>query len=322
MSLFGDDPNNPVPQSGLRASHGDSWTSQVPMQAKPKSGRVLPVIALLFSGISLVVSSTLFVTTVVFGSALASKVDSVTVAQSGDEAAIDQYISEGGLFHEPQNLGEFIDAIRNSTFTIYCGSSSGSGWAIDLADNPDSSEDDDKPFEIVTNFHVVEECWDTGQQITFTILGDPQEYEADLWSIDASSYDSVDKFGDLALLITAKDVTPLPVADAAPSAGHWVMAVGSPGAELGSNQTLDGNITFGRVTKYFEQEQVIVTDTAINYGNSGGPLINSAGQVVGTNTWTELKDVSDNIAYAIGIPVLCADILACESGDTWLWGSR
>lgn len=322
MSLFGDDSTTPRLPTSTQLPENLGWNASPTPTSKPKTGRGLAIAALLVSGISLVVSAALFLTTVLFGSALARKVDSVTVAQSGDEAAINQYISDGGLFHEPQNLGDFIQAIRNSTFTIYCGNSSGSGWAVDLADNPDSTEDDDKPYEIVTNFHVVEDCWNSGQQITFTILGDPSEYEADLWSIDASSYESIDQFGDLALLITAKSITSLPVADAAPSAGHWVMAVGSPGAELGRNQTLDGNITFGRVTKYFEEEQVIVTDTAINYGNSGGPLINSAGQVVGTNTWTELKDTSDNIAYAIGIPVLCADILSCEPGDSWLWGSR
>lgn len=311
--VFGDAQTN----SKLQPGPSPYFTAE---PKKSRTGRGLSIAALAVSGFSLVISSILFITTVVLGSALSAKVDSASVAQSGDEAKIDQYISDGGLFHEPQNLGQFIDSIRDATFTIYCGDSSGSGWGIDLADNPESTEDDAFPYEIVTNFHVVEDCRNSGGPITFTLLGDPTFYSAVLWSVDDSAYKEVDQYGDLALLITDKKISPLPVAKSSPSAGHWVMAVGSPGADaVDSARTLDGNITFGRVTKYFERERMIVTDTAINYGNSGGPLINSAGQVIGTNTWTELKDSSDNIAYAIGIPVLCEDILACDSGDDWLW---
>lgn len=320
MSLFDDGGFN-NPQTNSYPQPGSNLFD-APAPKKPRTGKGLAIAAILVSGISLVVSSVLFITTVVFGSAIATKVDSVTVAQSGDAAKISQYISEGGLFEQPQNLGEFIDAIRDSTFTIYCGNSSGSGWGVDLEDDPNSTEDDAYPYEIVTNYHVVEECIDSGEQISFTLLGDPDQYDAVVWNFDNSSYSSSDRlsqFGDLALLMTAKKISALPVADSAPAAGHWVMAVGSPGADLTTAQTLDGNITFGRVTKYFARESLIVTDTAINYGNSGGPLINSAGQVIGTNTWTELKDSSDNIAYAIGIPVLCQDILACDAGDAWLW---
>jgi hypothetical protein len=48
--------------------------------------------------------------------------------------------------------------------------------------------------------------------------------------------------------------------------------------------------------------------------------VNSAGEVIGTNTWGENLSETDNIAYAIGLPVLCDEIVLCNRGDTMLWG--
>lgn len=225
--------------------------------------------------------------------------------------------SEESLYREPRALGDLIQTVRDSTVTVFCGNFSGSGWGIDLGDDPDSSEDDAFPYEIVTNHHVVEECLN-GETIEISLGTNPEKYVAKLWSFDDSFYTTSNGWADLALLVTDIEVKQLPVASAPPKPGQWVMAVGSPGTSM-----LDlskGHVTTGVVSNLSDENWLIVTDAAVNKGNSGGPLVNSAGQVVGTNTWGENVAEADNIAYAIGVPVLCEELVLCSSGDPMLWG--
>lgn len=221
------------------------------------------------------------------------------------------------LYHEPVNLGALIQDVRDSTVTVYCGNFTGSGWGIDLGDDPESTEDDEFPYEIVTNHHVVEECLD-GEPISISIGTDPTQYDVNLWSYDDSFYTTSSGWADLALLVTDVEVPQLPIADSPPLPGQWVMAVGSPGTSI-----LDlskGHVTTGVVSNISNENWLIVTDAAVNRGNSGGPLVNSSGEVIGTNTWGENLSETDNIAYAIGLPVLCDEIVLCNRGDSMLWG--
>ena len=224
--------------------------------------------------------------------------------------------SEESLYREPRALGNLIQTVRDSTVTVFCGNFSGSGWGIELGDDPDSLEDDALPYEIVTNHHVVEECLN-GETIEISLGTSPEKFVAKLWSFDDSFYTTSNGWADLALLVTDVEVKQLPVASAPPKPGQWVMAVGSPGTSM-----LDlskGHVTTGVVSNLSGENWLIVTDAAVNKGNSGGPLVNSAGQVVGTNTWGDNVAEADNIAYAIGVPVLCEELVLCSSGDPMLW---
>jgi len=211
------------------------------------------------------------------------------------------------LFQTPTNLDQIVEAARLATVTVYCNGGTGSGWGIDLADFPDSTEDDALPYEIVTNFHVIEECLD-GTQVYFSIGEEDEQYLAQVWGWEGDD-------ADIALLITTKEVPTLVPTRFAPEIGHWVMAVGSPGSWATDEGLLRGNVTFGNVTNIFGT--TVVTDAAVNYGNSGGPLVNALGEVVGTNSWIELKDQADNIAYAQGTPVLCDSIIDCDETIQW-----
>ncbi len=89
MSLFDDGGfNNPQPNPNVQPGFN---LFDPPEPKKVRAGKGLAIAAIFVSGISLVVSSVLFITTVVFGSAIATRVDSVTVAQSGDEVKISQF---------------------------------------------------------------------------------------------------------------------------------------------------------------------------------------------------------------------------------------
>jgi S1-C subfamily serine protease len=203
--------------------------------------------------------------------------------------------------------------------TVYCGNSSGSGWGINLPDDESSTADDDYPFEIVTNWHVIEECINTDVPITIQTLEGASEADAFLFDFDASFYDETSEvWADLALLITAEPVDSLQPATAPPAVGDWVMAAGSPYSQF-FDSIIPGTYTFGNVSNFFPEINVIVTDAAINQGNSGGPLLNAQGEVIGTNTWGDDTSVSENNGYAIGIPTLCLKFISCDASSNWEW---
>jgi len=134
---------------------------------------------------------------------------------------------------------------------------------------------------ILTNKHVV----DT-QNAKFTVvLSTGEQYEATV--VDS------DPFNDIAMIkIEAED---LPVAVFGDSdslvLGQSVIAIGNTLGEYSNTVTkgiisgLSRTVTAGDSSGQSETlEDIIQTDAAINFGNSGGPLINMAGQVIGVNT--------------------------------------
>jgi serine protease Do len=126
---------------------------------------------------------------------------------------------------------------------------------------------------IVTNNHVI----DKADTITIT-FSDGKELQAKLVGRDRDS--------DLAVLKVAAS-KPLPFVELANSdaavVGDWVIAIGNP---LGFGGSVSAGIisATGRDLNTGRSDNYIQTDAAINQGNSGGPLFNLAGQVVGVNT--------------------------------------
>ena len=211
-----------------------------------------------------------------------------------------------------------IVALANAAVvTVYCGDSSGSGWGIEVDDDASTTTDDEYPFEIVTNWHVIEDCVDTDIPISIQTLSGTREADAFLYDFDASYYDETSEvWADLALLITAEPLESLQLASSPPLVGDWVMAAGSPYSQF-FDSIIPGTYTFGHVSNFFPDINIIVTDAAINHGNSGGPLLNARGEVIGTNTWGDDTAVSENNGYAIGIPTLCLRFISCEATFDW-----
>ncbi|MFY3964080.1 DegQ family serine endoprotease [Achromobacter ruhlandii] len=123
---------------------------------------------------------------------------------------------------------------------------------------------------IMTNNHVVSDATDI-----YVTLTDGREFKAKVIGTDERT--------DVALIkIEAKDMTPLVIGDPKKlKKGQWVLAIGSP---FGLDSTVTSGIVsaIGRDTG--EYLPFIQTDVAVNPGNSGGPLINLAGEVVGINS--------------------------------------
>ena len=126
---------------------------------------------------------------------------------------------------------------------------------------------------VVTNNHVI----DGADEITVT-LQDNTSLKAKVLGRDES--------GDIALLQVKPD-KPLPSVDFGDSdaerVGDWVVAIGNPFG-LGGTVTAGIVSARGRDIRQGPYDDFIQTDAAINRGNSGGPLFNMDGQVIGMNT--------------------------------------
>src|SRR2546421_2440234 len=130
---------------------------------------------------------------------------------------------------------------------------------------------------ILTNFHVVE-----GAQSIEVVLGDQSRYPAKFIGADQRNdvaLVKIDPKGKHLAALSLGDSTSLQV-------GQKVLAIGNP---FGFQSTLTTGVVsaLGRTVQTSQTtfiDEAIQTDAAINRGNSGGPLINSHGEVIGINS--------------------------------------
>ena len=123
---------------------------------------------------------------------------------------------------------------------------------------------------ILTNAHVVE-----GATTIYVTLPDKREFKAKLIGAD--------KRTDVALVkIEATGLARLPIGDSSKvRVGEWVLAIGSP---FGLENTVTAGIVSAKSRDTGDYLPFIQTDVAVNPGNSGGPLLNTRGEVVGINS--------------------------------------
>jgi putative serine protease PepD len=165
----------------------------------------------------------------------------------------------------------------------------------------------DEQGTIITNQHVV----DGGGTITVTFW-DGSKAAATLVGSDAST--------DIAVLhvdAAASKLEPLKLGDSGDLAvGDAVVAIGSP---FGLEETLTTGVVSAlnreiTAPNDFAIPGAIQTDAAINHGNSGGPLLNAAGQVVGITSQIESESGgNDGIGFAVPsntVAPVVADLLA------------
>ena len=135
----------------------------------------------------------------------------------------------------------------------------------------------DEDGHIVTNFHVIDAADEL--QVTFA---DGEVRDARLVGMDPTN--------DLAVIRVSGEgqgLTPLPLGDSDRlEVGRFVVAIGHP---FGLEQTLTTGVVsgLGRVMESPDRGfigEIIQTDAAINQGNSGGPLLDLDGRVVGVNS--------------------------------------
>jgi S1-C subfamily serine protease len=154
----------------------------------------------------------------------------------------------------------------------------------------------DKAGHIVTNYHVIAGAQKvqvsfTGQdQIKATVIGKDATTDLAVLKIDAH----------------ARALTPLGLADSSTvEVGQQVVAIGNP---FGLTRTLTAGVV-SAVERHISspnqsQEDAIQTDASINHGNSGGPLIDMHGQVIGVTSQIETGTGgnSGNVGIGFAIP--------------------
>lgn len=150
---------------------------------------------------------------------------------------------------------------------------------------------------IMTNYHVIEPAYENNYKIT-VLFKDGTSYEASVAGFEED--------GDIAVLkIDANDLSPVTVGNSDNIAvGDSVFAIGHPLGELDFSMTsgrvsaLDRSITADRNSAPINMFQF---DAAINSGNSGGPVFNESGEVIGIATAKVGSSGVEGLGFAIPI---------------------
>lgn len=187
-------------------------------------------------------------------------------------------LPEGSPFEE--YFGEFFGEGELQPRVPSPGSSLGSGFIIDASEGI-----------VVTNNHVI-----TDADEIVVNFADGSKRTAELVGVDTKT--------DLAVLKidpTGKDLVEVPFGDSDQmKIGDWVMAIGNPFG-------FGGSVSIGIVSAQNRQigsgpyDDYIQTDAAINRGNSGGPLFNMHGEVIGINT-AIISPTGGSIGIGFAIP--------------------
>ena len=154
---------------------------------------------------------------------------------------------------------------------------------------------------IVTNHHVAGEADEitintsNGKEYTATLVGGDFISDIALLKVDGHTFQSAE-------IGTSKDLL----------IGEWTIALGSPFGLFKHNKpTVTVGVVsatdrdFGRVDEGRIYQDMIQTDASINSGNSGGPLVNALGQVIGMNTFIYTGDnySSGSVGIGFAIPI-------------------
>ena len=185
------------------------------------------------------------------------------------------------------SLADLIDSVKDSVVTVYTDKGFGTGFVYT-----------DEGY-IITNYHVID-----GTSKINVICTDGRKLEAKL--IDG------DELSDVAVIYVKNlGIPKLAVGDSdALRVGEDVIAIGTPN-DIEYAGTVTKGIISGvkRQVRVYEEAgylsktmEMIQTDTTLNHGNSGGPLINMRGEVVGINTMKYYaSDAGDTLYFSIPI---------------------
>ena len=189
------------------------------------------------------------------------------------------------------------------------GSVSGSGFVI--------SEDG----YILTNYHVVEDAYTGGYEVKVMF------YDGSTYTAEIKGFDRNNDIAVLKIDATGLDAAELGSSDSL-YVGDTVYAVGNPLGELSYSMTSGMVSATDRLITTEEGTMTMFQiDAAVNEGNSGGPVYNTSGQVVGVVTAKSNEDGTEGLGFAIPIDDavrIANDVISgersldAETGDAYL----
>ena len=189
------------------------------------------------------------------------------------------------------SLADLVDSVIDSVVTVVVAKDGGTGFGSGFVYTDDGY--------IITNYHVIE-----GAKSIKVMCTDGRERPAEL--IDG------DELSDVAVIrVLNLGLTPLAIGDSDTlRVGEDVIAIGTP-VDTDYAGTVTKGIISGikRTVRVYESSgllektmEMIQTDTTLNHGNSGGPLLNMRGEVVGINTMKYYaSDAGDTLYFSIQI---------------------
>ena len=229
-----------------------------------------------------------------------------TAENAGEEGSVPPAASR--KYTGPEDLPGLVDDTGDSVVLIVCGEGSGTGWIINTAAEPIIRDDRSREFDagvsalVVTAEHVITDC-----------IKDPDALEVFVgWSrVDASLLNWHRK-KDLAVLAVNTSKPGLETTVAVPEA-TWAMSVGYP---LEFETPIP---VVGRVIAEYGGDQYL--DMAIQPGNSGSPVVNHRGQVIGTAVATlEDQEIDMSLGWTVSVSneILCMKLFKCSGASITL----
>ena len=197
---------------------------------------------------------------------------------------------------QPRDIGGLVENTVRSTVTVYCdipkNETLGSAWAVTLEGNAYKKYDS----VFITNHHVIDDCIGKEQYLTVARLF-AKKIPAKIVTLD--------KKNDLAVIVADIKIPTLKLSENLPYPGYWTMVVGSA-------DNYEGSVAYGAVMN-LNATEVLVTANA-SHGNSGGPVVDNEGRVIGT-----LTNGYDGEQYNVAksLDAMCAKIVKCDGKYYW-----
>jgi len=202
------------------------------------------------------------------------------------QAEINELMARAG---DPPDWTRLAMRVEPSVFTISTDAGLGSGWVVDSG--PAGSD-------LVTNFHVVADALASGTHSVDVLQADRTL---------AGTVVRADRTDDLAVVHVQARLAPLAIAPQRPRLGETVMVVGSP---LG----LGGTISVGLVSGFrsIDGSDWVQFSAPISPGNSGGPVVDARGEVIGIASGKFVGDGVEALGFAIPVSIACASLRLCS----------
>ncbi len=201
----------------------------------------------------------------------------------------------------PVDLVALSPKVLKSVVTVFCDQGLGTGWAANVTIPASVSQQGMKTF-LVTNHHVVEDCLAAGE-VTLT---------DDAGNSAVGYIASADATKDLAGIYTKMTLPTLSFRGERPAQGWWVGVLGSP-------RGLDGYLTTGIVSKVVADGSEFGVSASLNPGNSGGPIFDREGRVLGIATYKISE--SEGLGFARSATLLCTSIVKCDNANP-IWSTQ
>ncbi len=182
------------------------------------------------------------------------------------------------------DLPKVAGAVEPSVFTVRTAAGVGSGFVLRSSGGHST---------LVTNFHVVQDAWLSPNR-EVAVANEGRRL--------AGTVQRVVEDKDLALIEVTSELPALTRSTTPPKVGDPVLAVGSP---LG----LSGSASSGIVSAV--RDGTLQFSAPVSPGNSGGPVVDRKGNVLGVTTAKLVSNGAEGLSFAIPVDVVCTSLQVC-----------